>query len=62
MSDRLMRLAEVLHRCGISRSELYRQVDEDRFPSPAKVGPRAVKWLESEVDTWVSSLPRTVGC
>ena len=52
MSDRLMRLKEVLEMSSISRSELYRQVAEGRFPRPVKVGLRAVRWWQSEVEAW----------
>ena len=39
-----MRLEEVLEMCSISRSELYRQIADGRFPRPVKVGLRAVRW------------------
>ena len=59
MSDRLMRLEEVLEMSSISRSELYRQVADGRFPRPVKVGLRAVRWWQSEVEAWRADLPRT---
>ena len=59
MSDRLMRLEEVLEMCSISRSELYRQIADGRFPRPVKVGLRAVRWYRSEVEAWIAALPRT---
>ena len=43
MSNRLLRLDEVLELCGISRSELYRQMAEKKFPRPVRVGVRAVR-------------------
>ena len=59
MDDKLIRLDEVLDMCGISRSELYRQIADGRFPRPVKVGLRAVRWRLSEVEAWMSGLPRT---
>ena len=59
VNDRLMRLEEVLEMCGISRSELYRQIADGRFPRPVKVGLRAVRWWQSEVEAWRAGLPRT---
>ena len=59
MDDRLIRLDEVLEMCGISRSELYRQIADGRFPRPVKVGLRAVRWRLSEVEAWMAGLPRT---
>ena len=54
-----MRLEEVLEMCGISRSELYRQIADDRFPRQVKVGLRAVRWRLSEVEEWIAARPRT---
>ncbi len=59
MIDRLIRREEVQEMCGISRSEIYRQVSEGRFPKPLKVGLRAVRWRRSEVEGWIDDLPRT---
>ena len=59
LNDRLIRLEEVLEMCGISRSEIYRQISEGRFPRPVKVGLRAVRWWQSEIDDWRGGLPRT---
>ena len=60
-NDRLLRLEEVGARCGISRSTIYRLMREGDFPEPIKVGERAVRWLESEMDRWVASRPRAKG-
>lgn len=59
MKERLIRLEEVLEMCGISRSELYRQIADDRFPRQVRVGLRAVRWRLSEVEAWIADLPRT---
>ena len=60
MIDRLMRLEEVLGYTGLSRSELYRQIQDGTFPRPVKVGKRAVRWRESEVEEWIAERPRAV--
>ena len=28
-------------------------MDAGRFPRPVKIGPRAVAWVESEIDDWL---------
>jgi len=58
--DRLMRLEEVLSYTGLSRSELYRQIQEETFPRPVRVGKRAVRWRESEVEEWIAERPRAL--
>ena len=60
-TDRLLRLAEVRTRCGLSRSSLYRQMGEGAFPRPLRVGVRAVRWPESEVEAWLATRPRATG-
>ena len=60
-TDRLLRLSEVLARCGLSRSSLYRMMRDGSFPEPLKVGVRAVRWRESEIEGWLEALPRASG-
>ena len=52
-SYRILRRWEVESRTGYSRSTLYKMMAEDRFPKPVRLGPRAVGWVESEVDAWL---------
>ncbi len=59
MIDRLIRLEEVLSYTGLSRSELYRKTQIGEFPGSVKVGVRAVRWRESEVEEWIAERPRT---
>ena len=58
---RLLRLREVLARCGLSRTTVYRQMGEGAFPRPLRVGVRAVRWRESEIEDWLASRPRAAG-
>ena len=59
--NRLLRLSEVQARCGLSRSTVYRQMGERAFPRPLRVGVRAVRWRQSEIESWLSSRPRAAG-
>ena len=61
MTDRLLRREEVETRCGIARTTIYRLMRCGEFPEPLKVGPRAVRWLESEIETWLAERPRATG-
>jgi prophage regulatory protein len=54
MSNTVLRLPAVKSRIGLSRSMIYDLVSKGSFPSPISLGPRAVGWLESEVDAWLS--------
>ena len=50
---RLIRRHEVEKRTGKSRAGIYESMDAGTFPRPVKIGPRAVAWVESEIDDWL---------
>ena len=53
-ADRFVRLVEVLHLTGVSRSTLYRLVGQGDFPTSVTISTNAVAWLESEVLDWIA--------
>ena len=55
MSSNIFRLQAVKQRTGLSRSSIYAQIAAGKFPQQIHLGPRAVGWLESEVDKWVTA-------
>ena len=55
MTDSFLRLPTVLAQTGLSRSTLYEQMQKGVFPRPVQLGPRAVGWLESEVNAWLKA-------
>ena len=59
--DRLLRRDEVEARCGIARTTVYRLMRAGLFPEPIKIGPRAVRWPASEIESWLASRPRATG-
>ncbi len=59
--DRLLKLQEVMDKCRMSCSSIYRLMREDEFPKPIRVGLRAVRWLESEIDEYLANRPRAEG-
>lgn len=52
--DRFIRLNEVLHTTGFSRSTLYRLMGQGTFPTAVPISANAVAWLESEVLEWIA--------
>ncbi|MXZ91001.1 MAG: AlpA family phage regulatory protein [Chloroflexi bacterium] len=56
--DRSMRRHEVELRCGLSTNTIYRKMREGTFPRPQRVGARAARWPESEIERWLSERPR----
>jgi prophage regulatory protein len=50
----IIRLPQVKARTGRSRSSIYADVKAGGFPSPISIGPRAIGWVESEIDDWIA--------
>ena len=57
MGDRLLRRREVERITGLSRSSVYRLMQDGEFPRPVRVGPAAVRWRESDITAWLESRP-----
>ncbi len=54
-NEKILRLKTVLGRTGLTRSMAYALLKDDLFPHPINLGPRAVGWLESEIDAWIAA-------
>lgn len=54
MATKILRLPLVLECTGLSRSTVYARVSLGTFPKPVSLGARAVGWIESEVEEWIS--------
>jgi prophage regulatory protein len=50
----ILRRKQVEARTGPSRSTLSARIKAGMFPAPVSLGPRAVGWIESDVQRWVS--------
>ncbi len=51
----ILRRKQVQARTGLSRSTIYLRIAEGSFPKPVSLGARAVGWLESDIDQWLTS-------
>lgn len=51
----ILRRKQVEKRTGLSRSTIYLYMDEGLFPKPISLGPRAVGWLENEIQEWLAA-------
>jgi prophage regulatory protein len=56
---KLLRRPQVEAITGLSRSSIYRAMDQDQFPRPVKIGQRAVAWREADLNAWLSSRTTT---
>lgn len=48
------RLPTVLSRIGVSRSTLYKMIEQGKFNAPLRLGPRAVGWLSTDSDDFIA--------
>jgi prophage regulatory protein len=55
--ERLLRLRDVKQKSGLGTSTIYRRIADGTFPAPRSLGPNTVRWLQSEIDAWIKSLP-----
>lgn len=55
---RLIRIEEVIARCGIKKTNIYQKMKEGNFPISVRLGPASVAWRSDEVNKWIESRPR----
>lgn len=48
-----LRLPQVLARVPISRSTLWRRVNDGTFPRPLKLSDRVTVWRSEDIDDWM---------
>lgn len=51
--DRILRIRTVLERTGLSRSTLYRRIEQGNFPKQIRISERCIGWRESAVEAWM---------
>ena len=51
---KILRLPEVIAKTGRSRSTLYADIENGRFPKPVKLGARAIGFVSDEIDAWIA--------
>lgn len=57
----LLTRPEVEARTRLSTSSIYAAMRAGTFPVPLRIGVRAVRWVESEIDDWLQNRPRATG-
>jgi len=50
----ILRLPMVKRRTGLSRSTIYLRIAQNTFPKQVSLGGRAIGWIESEIEAWLS--------
>lgn len=55
--EKIIRLRTVLARTGLSRSTIYRKIDEGTFPRQVKISVHGAGWYESHINRWIADPP-----
>ena len=58
LSDRIVKIREVIALTGLSRSSIYLLIKKGTFPAQVKLSSRSSGWYQSEIKTWMDALPR----
>ena len=55
--QRLLRLPEVIARCGLGKTAIYARIRAKprTFPAPVPLGGGCVAWVEAEVEAWIAA-------
>lgn len=54
-TDRILRLNAVLDRTGLSRSTMYRKIQNGTFPRNIQISTRCAGWRESAINDWLKN-------
>ncbi|MBD3722576.1 AlpA family phage regulatory protein [Klebsiella pneumoniae] len=52
--ERFIRLPEVMHLCGLSRSTIYDLISREAFRNKSPSAEKNVAWAQSEITGWMA--------
>ena len=55
-TDRFIRIEDLSIKVGLSRSQIYKLIQNEAFPRQLKIGSRISVWKESDIDKWMSEM------
>lgn len=53
--NRFVRMRELTTLVGLSKSEIYRRIDQGRFPPGEKISIRVTVWSLEKIDKWLKN-------
>jgi prophage regulatory protein len=60
LAPRLLRIAQVVARTGLSKSTIFRLEAARDFPARLRISKRAIGWREADISHWIEQ--RRGGC
>ena len=59
--EKMLTQSEIRQWLGLSESGLHKMRRRGDFPEPVRIGARAIRWPQSEVEKWLRERPRASG-
>jgi prophage regulatory protein len=53
ISNRMLRMRDVVYLTGLSRSTIYKMISDERFPRPVRLSERAVAWELAAIEEFL---------
>lgn len=50
---KLLKLHEVMYRCGLSRAQIYLMMKKGEFPKQIRIATRSVAWNSQAIEDWI---------
>jgi prophage regulatory protein len=54
-ATKFLRLPSVINKVGLSRSQIYKLIQQGDFPEPVKIGPKISVWIEEKLEMWMDA-------
>jgi len=51
---KILKLPQVMETTALSRSSIYAYIQAKKFPSPIRIGIRAVGWESESINQWIA--------
>ena len=61
MTTRIIKIEEVQHLTGLSKSSIRRLQDSNDFPKRIQVTEKCVGWLLEDIEEWINTRPKIRG-
>lgn len=55
MSNRVIKIKEVCELTSLSKTTIYRRINDGSFPKPISLGPQRIAFIEHEVAEWIAA-------
>ena len=55
----LIGIGDLCKQIGVSRTTIYRWMQDNAFPRPVRISPGAIRWRSEYLEPWRSCLPAT---